>query len=61
MVSDPINIEDNIILNKRDLIIKKTNRSKMFNFNNYDKRFFVEDKKNTKALYTEDGVNYLVK
>jgi hypothetical protein len=61
MVSDPINIEDNIILNKRDLIIKKTNRSKMFNFNNYDKRFFVEDKKSTKALYTEDGVNYLVK
>jgi hypothetical protein len=61
IVSDPINIEDNIILNKRNLIIKKTNRAKIFNFNNYDKRFFVEDKKNTKALYTEDGVNYLVK
>ena len=59
--SDPINIKDNKILDKKNLILRKINRNKIFNFNNYDKRFFIENKKETKALYTEDGINYIVK
>lgn len=59
--SDPINIKDNKILDRKNLILKKINRNKIFNFNNYDKRFFIENKKETKALYTEDGINYIVK
>ena len=59
--SEPINIKDNKIIDKKNLILKKINRNKIFNFNNYDKRFFIENKKETKALYTEDGINYIVK
>jgi hypothetical protein len=59
--SDSVNIENNIILDKKNLIIKKISRDKIFNFNNYDKRFFVKNKKETKPLYTEDEINYALK
>jgi len=53
-----IELEDNKMIDKKDIKLKFIKKKKILNLNNYDKRIFKKNKKETIPLYTEDGIEY---
>ena len=51
-------INENKYINKRDMFIKEIINNKTLNIQNYEKRLFLEDKKDTIPLYTNNGIDY---
>jgi hypothetical protein len=46
------------MIDKKDIKLKFIKKKKILNLNNYDKRIFKKNKKETTPLYTEDGIEY---
>lgn len=54
---DKLETENNIIIDKKNIFLKKINKNKIMKFN-YDKRIFKNNKKETIPLFTKDCINY---
>jgi hypothetical protein len=49
---------ENKYINKKNMFLKEIINNKTLNIQNYEKRLFLNDKKNTIPLYTDNGIEY---